>query len=215
MSRADLRVLAVFGALGYAGSARAGGDTTVDWATGVVTARGIGIADRHAPSPAAAREPARRAAEDQARKRLAAALAGLPLASGGTVGTRDGARDPATKSRLDQAVAAALVASSEPETDGSWQVTLALPIEAVRLALAGPRVVAGDDNGPPIVIVDGVKAEPAIGWTIGGAACPTLWVSEIPAWAKDAPHVKAKSAARGAIAIDGTGSPSTLYVIRR
>ena len=72
--------------LAMSSAAHADDKATVDWAKGVVTARGIGIADRHAPSPAAAREPARRAAEDQARKKLAAALADLPLASGGTLG---------------------------------------------------------------------------------------------------------------------------------
>jgi hypothetical protein len=206
-----MRVASIAAVLAIGSTAHADDKATVDWAKGVVTARGIGIADRHAPSPAAARDPARRAAEDQARKRLAAALADLPLASGGTLGTRDGV----AKARLDQAVASALVVAADPETDGSWNVTLALPIEAVRLALAGPRASSAADDAPPAVVVDGAKAQPAVGWTINGTSVATVWVTDVPAWAKDAPHVKAKAATRGAITIDGTVSPSTLYVIRR
>ncbi len=50
-------------------SARA--DVAVDWAKGLVTANGVGIADRHAPNPAVARGTSRRGAEDAARKKLA------------------------------------------------------------------------------------------------------------------------------------------------
>ncbi|HVK87813.1 MAG TPA: hypothetical protein VM513_27025, partial [Kofleriaceae bacterium] len=47
----------------------------VDWAKGVITAPGIGLADRHAPNPAVARGPSRRKAEDAGRKALGAELA--------------------------------------------------------------------------------------------------------------------------------------------
>jgi len=83
-------------------------DAKVDWATGLVTADGVGIADRHAPSPAVARGTSRRGAEEAAKRALAAKIATLPLAIGGTVGER-------AKAAVDGAFAIA----AEPETDGA------------------------------------------------------------------------------------------------
>jgi hypothetical protein len=184
-----------------------------DWATGRVTAGGTGIADRHAPSPAVALGTSRRGADAAARRRIAAKLRSLPLAGGGTLAEM--LTDRAIKARVDAAVEAAITVAAEPETDGSWHVTLAVPIEALRLALGGTRTLpAAGDRGPPIVVVESVPAKPAIGWTVGGVAAPTLWVKDAPAWAKDAPRVKATSAKAGAIAIDpATGTAATLYVL--
>lgn len=197
------------GAQGPAGAA-----PTIDWAAGRVVARGLGLADRQAPNPAVARGPARRTAEEAARAQLAAALPRLPLATGGTVADR--LADPAVQARLDRAVARALVIDAEPETDGSWRVALAVPLEAVRLALTGPRVLAAGeaDAGPPVVIVEGIRATPALGVTVGGVAGATLWVPTAPAWAKGAPRVKATGATAGAISLaTPTGTASTLFVL--
>jgi hypothetical protein len=185
----------------------------VDWAAGRVTAGGTGIADRHAPSPAVALGTSRRGAEVAARRRIAARLGGLPLAGGGTVASK--LADPAIKARIDAAVDAAITAAAEPETDGSWHVTLAVPLEAIRQALDAPRALpAAGDTGPPVIVVTGVAARPAIGWTIGGAAAATVWVKDVPAWAKDAPRVTATSAKAGTIAIDAAaGTAATLYVL--
>ncbi len=186
----------------------------VDWAKGLVTADGLGIADRHAPSPAVARGTSRRVAEDAARRTLAAAIIELPVAGGGTVAAR--AKDPAVKARLDAAVAAAYAIDAEPETDGAWRVRMAVPIEAVREALDGLRELpAAGDAGPAVVIVDGAaKAKPAVGWTVGGLHAATLWVAEPPAWAQAAPHVTATKLADGAIEIAaGSATPATLFVI--
>jgi hypothetical protein len=184
---------------------------SVDWARGLVIADGIGLADRHAPNPAVARGTSRRVAEDAARKVLAAKCAQLPLASGGKVG--DAAKDAAVKERLARAVANAVTLAADPETDGSWRVTMAVAVEAVRQAIDGPRI-ATEDKGPPVVVVEGVAAKPAVGWTVGGDAAATVWVASPPAWAKDAPHVKAKAAKAGAIEVDGIDATSaTLFVI--
>jgi len=194
--------------LGSMGLARA----EVDWARGLVTANGLGIADRHAPTPASAREPARRAAEEAARAKLTAALPSLPLASGGTLQTR--LADPNVKARIERAVASAITVDSIPQTDGSWKVVLAVPIEAVRQALAGPRAFATSDVDPAIVIVEGNPPAPAVGYTVGGVAAAAVWVTEIPKWAKGAPRVKATAARSGAIELDAKqGGPSTLFVI--
>jgi hypothetical protein len=178
----------------------------VDWASGLVTASGVGIADRHAPNPAVARGTSRRGAEDAAKKKLADEIAALPVARGGKVG--DKAKDKAIEDRLAAAVDHALTVSAEPETDGAWRVTLAVPIEAVRQALAGPRTLpAAGDADPPVTIVDGVGGKPAV----GALDAATIWVKDIPAWAKDAPHLTGKRA-KGRI--EGiTPAPATLYVI--
>jgi hypothetical protein len=183
----------------------------VDWAAGRVTAGGVGIADRHAPSPAVALGTSRRGAEQAAKQRIAARLPGLALASGGTLASKLG--DPAIQARVDAAVEAAITVDAEPDTDGSWHVTLAVPIEAIRQAIAGPRALAGADAGPPVIVVEAAAGKPAIGWTVGGVGAATLWVKDVPAWAKDAPRVQA-TAKGGDLALAGrSGAASTLYVI--
>lgn len=184
----------------------------IDWATGRVTAGGTGIADRHAPSPAVALGTSRRGADAAAKQRIAAKLGSLPLAAGGTLAEK--LADRAIKARIAAAVEAAITVAAEPETDGSWHVTLAVPLEAIRLALAAPRTLPpAGDHGPPIVVVDGVAAQPSIGWTVGGVAAAILWVKDVPAWAKDAPRVTARSAQAGVIDVDAQGTAATLYVL--
>ena len=191
-----------------AGTARA----DVDWGKGIVTAEGVGVADRHAPSPAVARGTSRRGAEDQAKKVLAGELGKLPLAAGGKVSDKLGAE------QITALTARAFALAAEPETDGAWKVTMAVPIEAVHQAIAGARTWPKDqgDRDPAVVVVDGAAAKPAVGWKIGTAEAAIVWLDEVPAWAKDAPHVKAKSAKAGSIELERmVGGPATLYVVVR
>lgn len=184
---------------------------TIDWSRGLVIGDGIGLADRHAPNPAVARGTSRRVAEDAARKRIAAKLGDLPLAGGGKLA--DKLSDKDVTARLDRAVAAAITLAAEPETDGSWRVTMAVPIEAVRQAITGPRTAA-EDSGPPVIVVDGVTAKPAVGYKLGALESPTLWLATVPAWAKDAPRVQAKRAKAGVIEVEGIdATAATLFVI--
>lgn len=185
----------------------------VDWATGMVEGRGVGVANRAAPNPATARGPARRAAEDAARVRLREQVSALPVAGGGTVGTQ--AKDKAVMARVEQAIADAIEVSAEPETDGSWIVKLAVPTEAIRQALAGPRGfdIATDDDGPAVVIVEGATATPAVGWKVGALDAAVIFVKDVPAWAKGAPKVKATGTGKGVIELAATGSASTLFVV--
>jgi len=190
------------------GTARA----DVDWGKGIVTADGIGLADRHAPSPAVARGTSRRGAEDQAKKVLAAEVGKLPLAAGGKVSDKLGAEQIAALTERAFAVAA------EPQTDGAWKVTMAVPIEAVHQAIAGARSWPKDkgDTDPPVVVIDGANAKPAVGWKIGTGEASVVWLDELPVWGKDAPHVKAKSAKAGTIELERmVGGPATLYVVVR
>jgi hypothetical protein len=184
----------------------------VDWAAGWVIAGGTGIADRHAPSPAVALGTSRRGAEDAARRRIAGKLGSLALATGGTLADR--LADAEIRARVDAAVEAAIAVAAEPETDGSWHVSLAVPLEAIRIALGAPRALpATGDRGPPVVVIEGVTAAPALGWTVAGRQAAAVWVSAVPAWAKDAPRIAARSARAGAIDAPDTGTPATLYVI--
>jgi hypothetical protein len=199
-----------------------GDDAHIDWARGLVIAGGIGVADRHAPSPAVARGTARRGAEDAARAAIATALAGVPLATGGTLG--DKLADVAVHARIDRAVAAAITLDAEPETDGAWHVMLAVPIETLRSALTGERELpATGDAGATVLVVDNATAAaPGLGWTIraGGStfAAPIVWAATPPASAQHAPHVKATSAKAGVIDLgDGAAaagaSAATLFVV--
>lgn len=197
--------------LAFAAAVAAGGGVAyadVDWATGLVTAPGVGVADRHAPNPAVARGTSRRVAEDAARAKLAGEIAALPVAGGGKVG--DKAKDADVKARLADAVAHAMEIAAEPETDGAWRVTMAVPIEAVRQAIgAGARPLGDKGDAPPaVVVVDGVAGKPVV----GALAAASVWVAEVPAWAKDAPHASGKRGKPGAIeGIDV--QPQALYVI--
>jgi hypothetical protein len=165
----------------------------VDWAKGLVTADGQSLADRHAPSPAVARGTARRPAEDAAKAKLRTELLALPVAQGGKVDDKV----------AEAALASAFVVAAEPETDGSWRVTMAVPIEAVRQALAGVRALPeAGDTGPAVAIVDGMPGKPAV----GALAAATIWTEAIPAFAKDAPHVH--------WAAGMPVNPATLYVVR-
>jgi len=190
----------------------------VDWAKGLVTAEGIGVANRSAPTPAAARGPARRLAEEAARKKLAAQVGGLAVASGGTVDAKR-KKDAGVKQAIERAVEEAFVVAADPETDGSWKVTMAVPIEALRLALAGqPRsVTAAGDAGPAVVVVMVEGAKPAIGYQVGGLAAATVFVKEkdLPAWASGAVRVKAKGLGKAGVidAAVGDATAATLFVV--
>ena len=212
LSRASVRMLALavvaVAAFAHAGPVAAG----TDWASGLVTGTGLGVADRHAPSPAAARDPARRVAEDAARKRIAAQLPDLPLADGATLASK--LADKTVAARIARAVAAAITVEAIPQTDGSWNVTLAVPIEAVRQAVGGERKSTKPDSDSPVIIVEGVTAKPAVGYAIGTVAAASLWLKSVPEWAKDAPRVKATGAKAGAIELDPRqGGPSTLFIL--
>ncbi len=186
----------------------------IDWTSGRVEATGVGLADRHAPNPAVARGPARRKGEEAARARLARAIRALPLAAGGTVDDRDD--DAGVKRALARAVDTAHVVVAELETDGSWRVTLAVPLEAIRQAVFGVRDLpaGGDLDTTPVVVVKARGAPPGLGYEIGGTPVTTVWSTSVPSWAKRAPVVEGKRAAAGRIDAKTTGfGPATLFVI--
>jgi len=158
-----------------------GDEVTLDWTGGALRAVGVGLADRRAPSPAVARAASRRRAEEAARAALAAALPRVPW--------RAGAAPAWTEAERAALAARALPAVAELSPDGSWRVELALPLERVRVAVDGARVVEAttDDAGAPTAIVVDARhltLTPVLGLTVraGGVTWrgPTLWVTEEP-----------------------------------
>jgi hypothetical protein len=177
----------------------------VDWTAGQLMARGLGVADRHAPRPEVARDAARQRALADARRELVAAARQLPLADGRRLG--EALRDDA----LAAAAATATLVSGEPQVDGSWRVELALPLEALRQAAAGARALpaAGDVGAALLVIRAPAAAGPQLGVVIRDGAQrftgATLWTKgsvaglALPAAALGkAPTVDAKLVTAGA-----------------
>lgn len=192
------------------------GGVVIDWSAGAVRGKGIGPAARHAPSPTVARVGARRAAEQQARARIGAAVRALKLAAGGTVGEAAD-KDQEVAARLARELERAPVVAAELGTDGSAKVTIALGIEAIRQAVRGPRVVGKGDGAeePKIWLIDAAKAKaaPAIGLAldVGGTRWdgPVIWVRD----RADAPAgevvagVANAAATGGVLTVSGMSAP--------
>ncbi|HTM22382.1 MAG TPA: hypothetical protein VL172_17800, partial [Kofleriaceae bacterium] len=161
------------------GSARADllkpGAPVIDWQRGLLLARAGAAADLRTPSAKVARVGAERRARDAVHAALAAAALDLRLADGRTVGAAVAADAPA-RARLDHAIARALDVSIDWSTDGSTMITAGLPLEAVRVALAGaPPPPAADGAAPTALVVDGLAlsgTRPAIGYRIAAGKQP-------------------------------------------
>jgi hypothetical protein len=143
-----------------------GDRAAIDWTRGILSAVGAAAGDVRAPSPAIARGGAERQAREAARARLAELARGLPLAAGGTVGEALD-KDPAAAARLAAALSRSLDVEVDYSSDGSVVLRAGLPVEAIRLALAGaPRAPdAHADGSPTALVVDARKlpARPAVG----------------------------------------------------
>lgn len=155
---------------------------TIDWSTGVMVAKGVGLADRRAPAPDVARAAARSRGVAQARSRLRAGLLLVPWANSKT------SAEQLTAAQLETLVEAATVVRAQPQTDGGWHIELQLPIEVVRQAVQGNRKRAGDgdDTDTPEIALDARKLRvvPAVGLRVndGGTtvACAMRWVNRWP-----------------------------------
>jgi hypothetical protein len=182
---------------------------SVDWTRGVILAVGAAAADLQAPTPTVARIRAERVARERAGAKLAAQARALPVAAGKTVGEHlDG--DAAARARFERAIARALDEAIDYSSDGSVVVTLALPVEAVRIAVSGPAAPP-TGTGPTAVVVDArkVMTEPSVGVRVGDYAGPVVFYRSVKAAARDrrAGGDVARSTAiglsDGALAIEG------------
>jgi hypothetical protein len=185
------------------------GGVAIDWSAGTLRAKGIGPADRHAPSPAVARVGAKRAAEIQARAKLLKAARALKVADGGSVGAAID-KDAKAKARLEGEIERAPVVETDLLTDGSARVTLTLGIEAVRQALSGSRTATTDESAV-VWIVDAKSATPAVGWAlkVGGTRWdgPVLFARDRSGAPADAVAAKATSATDGVLSVSGPTAP--------
>ncbi|MEZ4360166.1 MAG: hypothetical protein R3B48_08295 [Kofleriaceae bacterium] len=153
----------------------------VDWSAGLLLASGLGVADRHAPSPEVARPAARERAIAEATRALIAAARLLPVAGGRPLGEL--VDEPA----LARAAASASILSADPLVDGSWRVQLGLPLERLRQAAQGARAAPDEgDRGIPLLVVRApATVTPQLGLAIGDQATrwrgATLWAKGDPA----------------------------------
>jgi len=196
---------------------------SVDWTRGVVLAVGAAAADLQAPSPTVARIRAERVARQRARAGLAEHARALPYAgadTADTVGLRLDS-DEAARGRFQRAVERALDEDVAYGSDGSVVVTLALPVEAVRVAVVGPGAPPTGD-GPTAVVVDarGVLMQPAVGVRVGDYGGPVVFHRNGKAAGRDARagsqivRVKANAFTDGALAVDGaTDWPSAPLLV--
>ena len=191
---------------------------TVDWTAGQIEAGGVGVADRHSPSPATARPAARRRAIADAARQLASAAALVPRDE------RGGDQGP-DRARLEALAADAVVLSADPLVDGSWRVALALPLEALRRPRPLPK--AGDASAAPALVIVRAPAEttPRLGLAISDGKTTvrgaTLWATadldDVPlpaALLEAAPTLEAKRDGDGLrVAKLAGASDATLFVV--
>jgi hypothetical protein len=178
------------------------GRVHVDWTAGRITAVGVGAPDLRAPGPSVARVTTERVARREARKRLLETAQALPLASGKRAGAG---------AWLDAAAQLVHDLEVRHSSDGSVEVTLSLPLEAVRQALAGEAVPpTGVDGAPTAVLVDLGRFDVApaldVALAAGGAryAGPTVWHKD-PKAAEGDPRLGPRAlAAKATAAKDGT-----------
>lgn len=162
----------------------------VDWTAGRLLATGAGAPDLRAPSPAIARIGAERAARKAARARLAERARELPWAGGGSLGERLAA-DPGAASRIEAVLARPDDADVRYFSDGAVEVTLAIPLEALRVAVAPPEPPVGDDTAPTALVVeaDRLRPSPALGLALVAGdvryAGPTIYHRDRGAAASD------------------------------
>ncbi len=162
------------------------GEVTIDWSLGVARARGASAGDLRAPSAAVARVGAERTARATARELLVHTAAGLVLADGRAVEAATG-NDAAATARLEAALDQTRLAHADYGTDGSVVVAEELPLEAVRLAVAGAPAPPPEPDGPTAVLVDARKAldGPVLGLSLsaGGEryAGPTIFYRDAAA----------------------------------
>jgi hypothetical protein len=167
----------------------------VDWAAGMVTARGVGPADLRAPGPDIARVGAERVALERGRAELVKSLRAIPLAAGGTLGARH-----------EEAIAG-LVDKTTPErtlySDGSVVLRFELPLARVAEAVLGTP--PADAETRPLVVLPGskVKIKPALGYRVrAGDTVRDAPVAFGPAPPGGALEARATSIKDGVIALD-------------
>jgi hypothetical protein len=179
---------------------------SVDWARGLIIARGVAAADLRAPSPDIARVAAERAAREALQKQLRDDLRSLPVAGGGTVGARAD-KDATAKAALDE-----IVKGTKPErtlhSDGSVTVQVTVPLSRVSESVLGAKP-EGTDERATLLVVDARKlktAKPALGWRVRAGdvtrTAPTYFLATPDPAEAPALEARATAARDGVLVID-------------
>lgn len=148
--------------------ASAAPSATVDWQRRVITARGQGAPDLQAPSPAAARIGAERAAQLDAFRNILETLKGVEVKTGQTAGQLM-ASDSAVKASVEGLLRNFKVVDRKYFSDGGVELTVEMALDGKLAELLVPtaqpsKVAQGSkDIGSGLVIVaKGLKVEPAL-----------------------------------------------------
>lgn len=189
----------------------------IDWTRGLAIARGAATASPRAPSAAVARIGAERSAREAARAALRQRVDALPLGDGRTVGAAV-ASDQAARARLGAALEASRADQVVYGTDGSVVVREAVPLEAVRIAIAGAAAPpAWSEDAPTAVVIDvpaGLEG-PALGLAVGAGAAryhgPTIFYKSSKVALEDARlgarviRARARQVQDGVLEVGGDG----------
>jgi hypothetical protein len=156
--------------LGAASPASAAASAQVDWQRRVITARGQGAPDLQAPTPAAARIGAERAAQLDAFRNILETLKGVDVKSGQTVGQAM-ASDSALRASVEGVLRNFKVTDRKYFSDGGVELTVEMSLDGKLADLLLPqsqgqptRLAQGSkDVGSGLVIVaKGLKISPAL-----------------------------------------------------
>jgi hypothetical protein len=156
--------------LGVAAQASAAASAQVDWQRRVITARGQGAPDLQAPSPAAARIGAERAAQLDAFRNILETLKGVDVKGGQTVGQMISS-DGALKASVEGVVRNFKVTDRKYFSDGGVELTVEMALDGKLAELLLPanqaqpaKMAQGNKEvGSGLVIVaKGLKVAPAL-----------------------------------------------------
>ena len=194
----------------------------VDWTRGLVVATAGAPADLREPSPEIARIKAERQARERVKDRLARLARQIPLADGRHAGAALD-HDHAARARLDDALDHTIDVNVDYGSDGTVVITAGLPLEAVRVAIAGPAAPPGAQADAPTALVvnaRSVKLRPALGLTLVAGqerySGPTVFVSPAADLEHDARlgarrvQATASRVHRGALELGGNHSADQL-----
>ncbi len=139
----------------------------IDWSTLTAFAKGIGAPDLLAPTMAVARAKAKKAAQDDAYRRLMDLLGGLRIAGTQTLGERMAA-DPGLRERIAVLARGAAAPDARYYSDGGVDWPVQVPLAGVLALVLEPMAglippQAGSDQVTGVVVdARGLAAQPAL-----------------------------------------------------
>ncbi len=152
-------------------NATAAASATVDWSRRVIVAKGQGAPDLQAPTPAAARIGAERAAQLDAFRNILETLKGVDVKSGQTVGQAM-TSDAQVKASVEGVIRNFKVTDRKYFSDGGVELTVEMALDGKLAELLLPKSEAAVNKvaqGPKdvgsglVILAKGLKLVPALG----------------------------------------------------